>query len=149
MQFKGTKNFKISELEYSATATKYKIDNSIPDKFESHVKRLLLFLQDLRNKWGSGIRINSGYRCEILNKLLKGSKTSAHKTCNAVDIYPVNGKFDEFKKFIVSYLQDKNFDQCILEQDVDKNGKVISQWIHLGLYNNSEKQRRQIFKLEV
>jgi hypothetical protein len=39
-------------------------------------------------------------------------------------------------------LSDKNFDQCIIE----KSGK--SQWIHLGLYNNSGKQRRQIFKIE-
>lgn len=39
--------------------------------------------------------------------------------CNAVDIWPINGKFEEFKKFIVSYLSDKNFDQCIIE----KSGK--------------------------
>ena len=142
MQFAGTKNFKVSELEYSDTAKMYKIDNTIPDELEYNTKRLLLFLQDLREKWGSAIRINSGYRCPILNKIVRGSKTSAHLTCNAVDLYPVNGKFEEFKKFIVAYLSDKNFDQCIIE----KSGK--SQWIHLGLYNNSGKQRRQIFKIE-
>lgn len=142
MQFKGTKNFKISELEYSDTARKYKIDNRIPDELESNAKRLLEFIQDIRDKWGSGIRITSGFRGEILNKLVGGSKTSAHRKCNAVDMYPVNNKFEEFKKFIIDYLKDKNFDQCILE----KSGN--SQWIHLGLYNNSEKQRRQIFKIE-
>lgn len=142
MQFKGTKNFKISELEYSDTAKKYKIDNRIPDELESNAKRLLEFIQDIRDKWGSGIRITSGFRGEILNKLVGGSKTSAHRKCNAVDMYPVNNKFEEFKKFIVEYLKDKNFDQCILE----KSGN--SQWIHFGLYNNSEKQRRQIFKIE-
>lgn len=142
MQFKGTKNFKISELEYSDTAKKYKIDNTIPDELESNAKRLLEFVQDIRDKWGSGIRITSGYRCPILNKAVGGSKTSAHLMCNAVDLWPVNGKFEEFKRFIVAYLADKNFDQCIIE----KSGK--SQWIHLGLYNNSGKQRRQIFKIE-
>lgn len=142
MTFTGTENFKISELERSDTANIYKINNTIPDELEYNAKRLLLFLQDLREKWGSAIRINSGYRCPILNKIVKGSKTSAHLTCNAVDLYPVNGKFEEFKKFIVAYLSDKNFDQCIIE----KSGK--SRWIHLGLYNNSEKQRRQIFKIE-
>lgn len=142
MQFQGTKNFKISELEYSDTARKYKIDNTIPDELESNAKRLLEFIQDIRDKWGSGIRITSGFRGEILNKLVGGSKTSAHKKCNAVDMYPVNNKFEEFKKFIIEYLKDKNFDQCILE----KSGN--SQWIHFGLYNNSEKQRRQIFKIE-
>lgn len=142
MKFKGTKNFSVSELEHSDTAKAYKIDNTIPDEYEYNVKRLLLFLQDLREKWGSGIIITSGYRGPILNKLVRGSKTSAHLTCNAVDLYPSNGKFEEFKKFIIQYLDGKSWDQCIVE----KSGK--SQWIHLGLYNNSEKQRRQIFKLE-
>jgi hypothetical protein len=75
--------------------------------------------------------------------LVKGSKTSAHLTCNAVDLWPCNGKFEEFKKFVIAYLEGKLWDQCIIE----KSGK--KQWIHLGLYNNSGKQRRQIFKLEV
>ena len=78
MTFKGTENFKVSELEYSDTAKRYKIDNTIPDELESNAKRLLTFLQDLREKWGSAIKINSGYRCPILNKLVSGSKTSAH-----------------------------------------------------------------------
>lgn len=142
MKYQGTKNFKISELEYSDIAKKYKINNTIPDEFEFNAKRLLEFLQDLREKWGSGIIITSGFRCEQLNKLIKGSKTSAHLTCNAVDLYPSNGKFEEFKIFIIKYLEGKLWDQCIIE----KSGK--SQWIHLGLYNNSGKQRRQIFKLE-
>lgn len=144
MQFKGTKNFKISELEYSDTARKYKIDNRIPDELESNAKRLLEFVQNIRDKWGSGIRITSGFRGEILNKLVGGSKTSAHRKCNAVDMYPVNNKFEEFKRFIVEYLKDKNFDQCIEESS--NGGRT--RWIHLGLYNNSEKQRRQIFKIE-
>ena len=142
MNFKGTENFSVSELEYSNTAETYKIDNTIPDEYENNVKRLLNFIQDLREKWGSGIRITSGYRCPILNKLVKGSKTSAHTMCNAVDLYPVNGKFEEFKEFIVKYLEGKYWDQCIIE----KSGK--SQWIHFGLYNNFGKQRCQIFKLE-
>lgn len=142
MTFIGTENFKIAELERSDIANVYKINNTIPDELEYNAKRLLLFLQDLREKWGSAIRINSGYRCPMLNKIVKGSKTSAHLMCNAADLYPVNGKFEEFKKFIIAYLSDKNFDQCIIE----KSGK--SQWIHLGLYNNSGKQRRQIFKIE-
>ena len=143
MKFKGTKNFKVSELEASTTAKRYNIDNTIPDELESNVKRLLEFLQDIREKWGSGIRITSGFRGKSLNKLVKGSATSAHCTCNAVDIYPCNGKFEEFKKFIIEYLDGKLWDQCIVEKS-DK-----SQWIHLGLYNNSGKQRRQIFSLDV
>jgi hypothetical protein len=50
MQFNGTTNFKISELEYSDTAKRYKINNTIPEELENNVKRLLIFLQDLRDK---------------------------------------------------------------------------------------------------
>lgn len=141
MKFKGTKNFSIKELEASTTANKLNIDNTIPDHLENNAKRLLTFLQYLREAWGSGIIITSGYRCFLLNKAVRGSKTSAHTMCNAVDIYPVNGKFEEFKEFIVKFLDGKLWDQCIVE----KSGK--SQWIHLGLYSNSDRQRRQIFKI--
>lgn len=145
MTFQGTENFKITELEASTTAERYKVDNTIPDEYEQNAKRLLEFLQDMREKWGSGIRITSGFRGEKLNKLVKGSKTSAHLTCNAVDIWPCNNKFEKFKEFIIEYLKDKSWDQCIVE--TSNGGKT--KWIHLGLYNNSGKQRRQIFSLDV
>lgn len=145
MTFQGTENFKVSELEYSDTAKAYKIDNTIPDELEKNAKRLLEFLQDMREKWGSGIKITSGFRGERLNKAVKGSKTSAHLMCNAADLWPVNGEFEEFKKFITEYLKDKSWDQCIIE--TSNGGKT--KWIHLGLYNNQDKQRRQIFKLDV
>ena len=50
MTFTGTENFKIAELERSDTANVYKINNTIPDELEHNAKRLLLFLQDLREK---------------------------------------------------------------------------------------------------
>ena len=143
MRFIGTENFTVKELEYSDTAKSLKIDNTIPDEYEDNVKKLLEFLQDMREKWGSGIKIKSGFRGEVLNRAVKGSKTSAHLTGNAADLYPSNGKFNAFKEFVVKYLSDKNFDQCIIE----KSGK--SEWIHFGLYNNAGKQRRQIFSLDV
>lgn len=145
MRFQGTENFKISELEYSDTAKTYKIDNTIPDELESNAKRLLEFVQGIRDAWGSGILITSGFRGDLLNKLVGGSKTSAHRKCNAVDMYPANGRFEEFKKFIINYLKDKNFDQCIEESS--NGGKT--KWVHFGLYNNADKQRRQIFKIDM
>lgn len=143
MKYKGTKNFSIKELEASSTAQRLKIDNRIPDELEHNTERLLNFLQGIREAWGSGIRITSGYRCPILNKVVNGSKTSAHLTCNAVDLWPCNNKFEEFKEFMVKYLEGRSWDQCIIE----KSGN--SKWIHFGLYNNSGKQRRQIFSLTV
>lgn len=148
MKYRGTRNFKVSELEASDTAKRLKIDNRIPDEYEYNTRRLLEFLQDLRDKWGSAIIINSGYRCPLLNKAVKGSKTSAHTTCNAVDLWPANGKFKEFIKFVHNYLSDKLWDQCIIETSISASGKT-SRWLHLGLYNNSGRQRRQIFSLNM
>lgn len=56
-------------------------------------------------------------------------------------MYPVNNKFEDFKQFIIEYLKDKSFDQCIVE----KSG--YSKWIHFGLYSKG-RQRKQIFKIE-
>lgn len=148
MKFKGTRNFLVKELEASDTARRLKIDNTIPDEYEYNTKRLLSFLQGMREAWGSGIRITSGYRSEKLNKVVKGSKTSAHTTCNAVDLWPCNNKFSEFTKFVKEYLKDKSWDQCIIESSISASGK-ITRWLHLGLYNNSGRQRRQIFNLDV
>jgi len=133
--------FTIKELCYSYTAEQKGIDNSPSKEIEEHLKELISFLNPIREKWGSGIRVNSGYRCPELNKAVGGVDTSAHMLGYAADLYPVNDKFDDFKTFIVNYLQDKEFDQCILETSGN------SEWIHLGLYNNRHQQRKQIFKL--
>jgi len=42
--------------------------------------------------------------------------TSAHLTGNAVDMVPANGNFNGFKAFLLDYLADKKFDQCIIEK---------------------------------
>lgn len=133
--------FTIKELCYSYTAEQKGIDNSPSKEIEEHLKELISFLNPIREKWGSGIRVNSGYRCPELNKVVGGVDTSAHMLGYAADLYPVNDKFDDFKVFIVNYLKDKEFDQCILEASGN------SEWIHLGLYNNKHQQRKQIFKL--
>lgn len=133
--------FTIKELIKSDTAEKYKIDNT-PDSFSLvHLKVLIAFLNPLREAWGSAIRVSSGYRCKEVNKLVGGSITSAHMYGWAADLIPMNNKMTEFKSFIIDYLKDKNFDQCIIE----KQG--IKEWIHLGLYNSTNRQRRQCFKI--
>lgn len=136
------KYFTLEELCYSDTAKELKINNVPTYEIEQHLILLVECLLDpLREAWGSPIIVNSGYRCPSLNKAVGGSKTSSHMSGWAVDIVPKNGRMEEFKKFVVNFIKDKFWDQCILES----NGNV--EWIHLSLYNNSGKQRRQIFSL--
>lgn len=137
------KYFTIKELCQSETAEKFNINNTPTEEIENRLEILIDTLLDpLREEWGSPIIINSGYRCPLLNKAVGGSKTSSHMSGWAVDMKPKNGKMDEFKSFVVKFLQTRFWDQCILE----KSGDV--EWVHLSLYNNSGKQRRQIFSLE-
>ena len=133
--------FTLEEFLKSDTAKKRGIDNYPTFEIVEHLEELAFFLDGIREAWGSGIKINSGYRSTILNIAVGGVVTSVHKIGYAADIYPTNGKFEDFKKFIVDYLKDKQFDQCIIES------KAGRQWIHIGLRNNSHQQRRKVFSL--
>lgn len=83
-----TKNFSWEEMEYSETAKRLGIDNSIPQAYKWNVERLCReVLQPIREKWGKPIVISSGYRCEKLNKRVGGVKTSQHVCGSAADIH--------------------------------------------------------------
>ena len=133
--------FTIDELCASDTAKKYGIDNTPNPTIITRLQRLINFINPIREAWGSAIIVTSGYRCEKLNCLVGGSKTSSHTIGYGVDLIPLNGKMSEFKKFIVDYMKNKMFDQCIIE----KSGKT--EWVHIGLYNLKGQQRRMIFNI--
>lgn len=133
--------FSLFEFLYSDTAHRKNIDNIPTFEYVHHLEELAEFLDGLREEWGGGISVNSGYRCPQLNSAVGGSDTSAHCVGYAADLYPKNGKFEEFKAFVVNYVKDKEYDQCILE----KSGK--SQWVHLGIRNRKGEQRHQCFKI--
>ena len=133
--------FTIDELCASDTAKKYGIDNTPNPTIIARLQRLINFINPIREAWGSAIKVTSGYRCEKLNCLVGGSKTSSHTIGYGVDLIPLNGRMSEFKKFIVDYMKNKMFDQCIIE----KSGKT--EWVHIGLYNLKGQQRRMIFNI--
>ena len=142
------KYFTIDELTHSDTAIELGIDNTPNEEIKNHLVQLVEELLDpLRESWGSAIKVNSAYRCSRLNRVLKGSSpTSSHLIGFASDLVPSNGDISGFKKFVVKWLKENNiqFDQCICETD----GKG-AQWVHLGLFNLSMQQRKQILNLKV
>ena len=142
------KYFTIDELTHSDTAIALGIDNTPNNEIKEHLVQLIEELLDpLRNAWGSAIKVNSGYRCTRLNRALKGSSpTSAHLVGFAADLIPVNGDIAGFKRFCVKWLKENNiaFDQCLCET----NSKGV-QWVHIALYNQSMKQRKQILNMRV
>ena len=83
-----TKNFSYHEFEESEVAEYHNIRNVI-NTFEAResVKALVqTVLQPLRDAIGLPIQINSGYRCEELNRLVGGVPTSQHVRGEAADI---------------------------------------------------------------
>lgn len=133
--------FTLQELLTSSTARQKSIENLPSFEIVQHLLELGYFLDMLREDWGGGITVSSGFRNDRLNAAVGGVSNSVHKIGYAVDIYPANGKFEAFKRFVVDWLKDKKYDQAIIE----RKGK--SQWIHLGLYSNNGQQRRQCFSL--
>ncbi len=81
------KFFTFTEFERSATATKYAIDNTMPEAARKNVAALVdTVLDPLREAWGKPITVTSGYRCPALNKAVGGVPTSMHMSGRAADI---------------------------------------------------------------
>ena len=126
------KYFTIKELCKSATAEQKKIDNSPTQEVINNLKLLVdNVLDPLREKYGKPIRVNSGYRSPVLNKIVSGSKTSQHMTGLAVDI--TTGSIQGNKK-LFALVQSLNlpFDQLIDENKF--------KWIHVSYSKNPRKQ---------
>lgn len=133
------KYFTIKELTESNTANKNNIDNT-PNKQEEYnlIQLVDNILDPLREGYGKPIIVTSGFRCEKLNNLVKGSKTSQHKTGQAADIKTVKDTKEENKKlFELIQKLDLPFDQLIDEHNYD--------YIHVSY--SSTKNRKQILHM--
>ena len=81
-----TKNFTVAEFEKSRIATKNKIDNKMGiEEIRNATILCCLVLEPIRALYNLPVTITSGFRCEIVNTLAKGSKDSDHKKALAVD----------------------------------------------------------------
>jgi hypothetical protein len=137
------KYFKLEEFLESDTALNKKIKNYPSWEVIENLNELALFLDGLREDWGSAINVSSGFRSEALNKEVRGVPSSLHKKGLAADIMPANGHFDAFVSFIKEWAKDKSFDQILIETS------KTSKWVHIGLRNNAGDQRGQLFDVTV
>lgn len=102
---KLSKNFNLSEFEKSNTADLKGIDNRVsthnnPELITKNIQDLVTYvLQPLRDKLNKPIYISSGFRCEKLNKLIGGVKTSQHLLGQAADI-TYSGNIEELYEYI-------------------------------------------------
>ena len=118
------KYFTIKELTRSMTATRYGIDNTPPASAVKALQDLVdNVLDPLREAWGGPIRVNSGYRCPELNKLVGGTPTSQHQRGEAADITVGSRSANRSLLALIKRLN-LPVDQCI-----DEKG---CRWIHVS-----------------
>ena len=138
---KKPKYFTLKELLTSSTARQKSIENLPSWDVIVRLNQLALFLDKIREAWGSGIIVKSGFRNDRLNAAVGGVSNSVHRIGWAADIVPANGRMEEFKTFIRKWAKENAFDQIILEH------KGKAEWIHVGLYAPGGGQRHQVFSL--
>lgn len=137
--------FQLSEFLESETARREGIDNVPSFQVVENLSELADTLDGIREAWGSGIRVTSGYRCPAINKAVGGASNSSHLKGNAADLQPLNGRQTDFNKFVIAYVAKNQikFDEILKE----KSGKT--EWLHFSLWSNDWQQRGKILNLEV
>lgn len=116
-----TDHFTLEELTYSNTALALQLDNKPSEDIISNLITLATGLEAVRSLLGYPLHINSGYRCEQLNKAVGGSAKSAHMQGWAADF--TCSSFGSTLE-IVKKIRESNikFDKCIEE----------GRWVHIS-----------------
>ena len=130
-------NFSLHELTKSETALRLGLDNT-PGEAEIAALKLLAekVLQPVRDHFGKGVKVNSGYRSPESNAAVKGSKTSDHCFGRAADIEIPGVANADLAQWIMDNLQ---YTQLILEFYTP--GIPDSGWVHVSYDPNNLKKQ--------
>lgn len=116
--------FTLAELTKSETAARHKIDNTPPAAIIKNLQYGVdMVLDPLRRLYGKPIKINSGYRCPQLNKLVGGVTNSWHQEGNAADIHIESA--DEAKILFSNLQKLPSVDTVLFEHS------KTAQWLHV------------------
>lgn len=116
--------FTLAELTRSETAARHKIDNTPPAAIIKNLQYGVdMVLDPLRRLYGKPIKINSGYRCPQLNKLVGGVTNSWHQEGNAADIHIESA--DEAKILFSNLQKLPSVDTLLFEHS------KTAQWLHV------------------
>ena len=131
------KYFSIDELCRSETARTKGIDNNPPEGVRNNLIYLVdNLLDEVRERYGKPIKVNSGYRSPLLNKAINGSPSSDHVHGLAADL-DTGTKEGNRKLFNIIIDSGLTFDQLINEKDFS--------WVHVSL--KREINRKMTLKL--
>ena len=135
--------FTVKEFEASTIASTHNLVNKMNrEELQNATTLCTVFLDSIRAHANKPMIITSGYRSPMVNKLVGGSKTSAHTTGCAVDFHVPGMTITELYELIYRLVHDKLIpspDQVIHENN---------QWVHLGIKSNPKDNRNQWLKFD-
>lgn len=138
-----TKNFTLSEMTKSETALRHGMAN---DPSETEIENLRLLcenvLQPVRDYYGTGVKVNSGFRHPLVNAKVGGSTTSDHCKGFAADIEIPGIPNAELAEWIAEHME---FRQLILEFYTP--GVPDSGWVHVS-YNPADNKKQVLTALK-
>lgn len=132
---KISKNISIDEATLSPTALRLGIDNTPNEDVLVNMKLVAeRCFEPIREWYGKPIKVNSFYRCDALNKAVKGSATSQHVEGKAIDI---STGTKAGNKLIYDWAKENLiFDQLINEYDYS--------WVHISYNKNNNRNQTLI-----
>jgi hypothetical protein len=119
-----SEHFTLKEFLESDEAIRMLIDNSPTELIIENLKRTSHKLEEVRVLVSKPIIISSGYRCEVLNRAVKGQPNSQHMLGCAAD-FKVKG-LEASVVMQAIFESDIKYDQLILEYD---------RWVHISVPN--------------
>ena len=130
-----SKHISIEEATLSPTGLRLGIDNTPNEDVLINMKLVAeRCFEPIRNWYGKPIKVNSFYRCEELNKAVKGSATSQHVQGKAIDI---STGTKAGNKLIYEWAKNNLiFDQLINEYDFA--------WVHISYNKNNNRNQTLI-----
>jgi zinc D-Ala-D-Ala carboxypeptidase len=120
-------NFTLEEMIASETAARHNIDQTPSNEVLMNLRRLALFLEDVRKVLDKPIQISSAYRSPLANEAVGGKKTSQHCRGAAADIKVKGMTPDQVVRAIIK--SGLPYDQVIREFD---------SWTHVSISNGKD-----------
>ena len=138
-QAKLSEHFTLGEMTVSNHKEVYNIPSH---EAIANMKRLCGWLEVLRERAGTPIIINSGYRSPQLNKKIGGVANSNHTTGCASDIRVKDEEqLIRFANIILDYAKESHqeFDELLIEKN--RYGAI---WLHLAVRPNVNRHKVRI-----
>ncbi|WP_455107148.1 D-Ala-D-Ala carboxypeptidase family metallohydrolase [Porphyromonas sp.] len=121
-----SKYFSLAELTRSTIATHRGYPNDPNDEQIKDLRRLMDYLDRVREAFGKAIIVTSGFRSPRLNKAIGGAPDSQHMKGQAADIRPID--FKELRQLFDTIRRVGGFDQLIYEEPAGR-----APWIHVSI----------------